>query len=657
MRVHTDIRRLPDFQHTVVTIGSFDGVHTGHRRIIERVISLARKQGTASVVITFDPHPRTVLGQAGAGFGLLTTAAEKTALLERTGIDHLVIVPFDAAFAAQSAQEYVEAFLIEHFHPHTVVIGYDHRFGADRRGDIAFLQQYAASGAFQVVEIPPQEVDDITVSSSKIRRAVEQADFRTANHLAGSYYLITGKVVRGNQIGATIGFPTANMEVEAPYKLIPPEGIYAAFVTTPAGRYSGMLYIGKRPTIDGNGERRIEVNILDFEGDLYEKEIQAEVVDFIRSDKKLDGLEALQQQINEDKKAIVARLEQEKKPEVAIVILNYNTRKHLEQYLPSVVAHSAGARIVVADNGSPDDSLDFLRQHYPDIELLDLKQNYGFAEGYNQALRQVKADYYVILNSDVEVTSGWLWPIIECMEAQPDIAIAQPKILAEQRRSRFEHAGASGGWIDLLGYPFCRGRMFTHVEEDTGQYDDAAPCFWAAGAAFFIRGELYHNFGGFDGDFFAHNEEIDLCWRVKRAGYSVWCFPQSVVYHLGGGTLGYESPRKAFLNFRNSLFSLIKNDTPVRLWWVLPSRLLLDGVAAGMYLFKRQPAMIKAVWDAHISFYKYFGRTLRKRRETASLVEKYRRHHDSTAQEGRYNGSVVFAHYIRRIKEFYKLKS
>jgi GT2 family glycosyltransferase len=341
---------------------------------------------------------------------------------------------------------------------------------------------------------------------------------------------------------------------------------------------------------------------------------------------------------------------------IAIVILNYNTRRHLEKYLPSVLEHSAGARVIVADNGSPDDSVDFLRAHYPNVQLLDLKQNYGFAEGYNQALRQIEADIYVILNSDVAVTAGWLQPITEAMQKDPGMAVVQPKILAweaPEKRSpsaMFEYAGAAGGWMDLLVYPFCRGRIFTHREADQGQYDRPQECFWAAGAAFFIRADLYHAFGGFDGDYFAHNEEIDLCWRLKRAGYSVWCLPQSVVYHLGGGTLEYESPRKVFLNFRNSLYSLVKNESFWTLLWLLPARFLLDGVAGARFAAKGQWKAIWAIVRAHFSFYNNFGKTLQKRREAAQNIEKYR--FGPANNVGVFRKSAIVAYYLRRRKTF-----
>jgi riboflavin kinase/FMN adenylyltransferase len=657
MLVHTHLNALPTFRRTIITIGSFDGVHVGHRHILRQMVQMARERGLESVAITFDPHPRTVLQQPDQSFRLLTSTAEKIELLAQTGLDHAVFAPFTTEFSQLSAQQYVEEFLLRLFQPAVIVIGYDHRFGHDRTGDLSFLKPYSIHSGFELIEIPAQTVDEIAVSSSKIRRAIEQADINSANKLLSHPFVLKGRVVLGDQLGRTIGFPTANLQLNDRYKLIPPNGIYAAKVKLANNeRYDAMLYIGDRPTVDGSRERRIEVNILRFSGDLYDQILTVEVIDYIRGDKKLPDLAALQAQIAADQVAIEARLTQENAlSQVAIVILNYNTRQHLLEYLPSVIEHSQGARIVVADNGSPDDSIAVVRSHFPDVELLDLKENTGFADGYNRALAQVQAEYYVILNSDVLVTPRWLDPILSAMHENPKIAVAQPKILAEKRRQRFEHAGAAGGWIDTLGYPFCRGRIFTHVEEDTGQYDQAAACFWAAGAAFFVRADLFHRFGGFDGDFFAHNEEIDLCWRLKRAGYSVWCFPQSVVYHLGGGTLDYDNPRKAYLNFRNSLFSIVKNAKRGRFIWLIPARLLLDGVAAVMYFTKGQWGHIKAIWDAHQSFFSGWKSMLKKRREIVALIERERI--GPPDMTGVYNGSIVFMHYLRRIKAFSRLRT
>ncbi|MBL7807394.1 MAG: riboflavin biosynthesis protein RibF [Saprospiraceae bacterium] len=684
MRVFTDLSTLPAFQNAVITIGSFDGVHQGHRRILEQVKNLASQIGGESVIITFDPHPRTVLNPADKGFKLLTTTTEKIALLRDIGIDHVVVAPFSEAFARQSAAEYVESFLIRYFQPKFIVIGYDHRFGSGREGDISYLKKYESAAGFQVIEISAQEVDEITISSSKIRKALESADVVLANRLLGHPFSFNGRVVEGSRIGRTIGFPTANLELEDPHKIHLPEGIYAARVeTNPAA-----LYIGSRPTLSPNGKRVIEVHLIDFEGDLYGANITVDVLDYIRPDKKLENLDTLREQISADKTEILHRLQAMERPAmqshpvspmtydapqedkqlplvhhvVAIVILNYNTRRHLEQYLPSVVAYSQGAAIVVADNGSPDDSISFLQKHYPQITLLDLQQNWGFAEGYNRALQQVSADYYVILNSDVQVAPGWLEPVLKALKEDSALAVAQPKILAWRPDAgalhptepyQFEYAGAAGGWIDRLGYPFCRGRIFSQRELDYGQYDDPQECFWAAGAAFFIRADLYHQFGGFDGDYFAHNEEIDLCWRLKRAGYRVACIPDSVVWHLGGGTLEYENPRKVFLNFRNSLYSLLKNEPWSKLLWLLPARLLLDGLAGARFAAKKQYQAIWAIVRAHFSFYQNLSEVLIKRKHVALTIEKHRIGPET--RQGIYPGSIILAHYLRRVKKFVQL--
>jgi riboflavin kinase/FMN adenylyltransferase len=657
MHIHYDLAALPVFRYAVVTIGSFDGVHTGHQRILNRVADLARQCGGESVVLTFEPHPRTVLRPQDDHFRLITTTTEKLALLAQTGVDHTVLVPFSAAFAEQSPLEYVLDFLVHHFHPRYIVIGYDHRFGKNRAGDIHFLRQLAPEHGYEVVEIPAQEIEHIAISSTKIRQAIESADVAHANRLLGHPFSFSGTVVEGKQIGRTIGFPTANVHINDPHKLIPPPGIYAAVARCAQGLFNAMLYIGNRPTIQNDHRgQTIEVNLLNFHGDLYGQNLYVDVHDFIRPDKTLNGLAELQAQIEQDKTAIQQRLTPHSPnptphtPKTAVVILNYNTRQHLETFLPSVVEHSHGARIVVADNGSPDDSIAFLQATYPDVEVLDLKENHGFAQGYNAALQQVDADIYVVLNSDVAVTAGWMQPILDAMAKDPTIAVAQPKILTWHEKDRFEYAGAAGGWIDYLGYPFCRGRIFNQRETDQGQYDTPQRCFWAAGAAFFIRAELYHAFGGFDSDYFAHNEEIDLCWRLQRAGYSVWCFPQSVVYHLGGGTLAYESPRKVYLNFRNSLFSLLKNEPWEKLMWLIPARLLLDGLAAARFLAKGQFAAIRAILQAHFSFYAQWYKTLEKRQAAKNVIEKHRIGPEE--RRGIYKGSIVFAHYARRIMRY-----
>lgn len=273
--------------------------------------------------------------------------------------------------------------------------------------------------------------------------------------------------------------------------------------------------------------------------------------------------------------------------DLAIVILNYNTCHLLNTYLPSVVKHSKDCRIIFVDNASKDESVKFVQENYPQIEVIQLEENYGFTGGYNRALKQIDAKYYCLLNTDVEVTQGWIEPIINLMQSDEKIAVCQPKLLSYTEKNKFEYAGAAGGFIDYLGYPFCVGRIFDKIEEDKGQYDQIREIFWASGAAFFIRSELYHKFGGLDENYFAHFEEIDLCWRLKNAGYKIFYNPHSTVYHLGGGTLNKTSPFKTYLNFRNSLLTLYKNLPENKVDSILRKRKILDFIAALTFLFKR----------------------------------------------------------------------
>ncbi|HEX7848013.1 MAG TPA: glycosyltransferase family 2 protein [Chitinophagaceae bacterium] len=294
-------------------------------------------------------------------------------------------------------------------------------------------------------------------------------------------------------------------------------------------------------------------------------------------------------------------------PKIAVVILNWNGKKFLEQFLPSVVTFSVtNAEIIVADNGSTDDSVAFIEQAYATVRVIRLNQNYGFAKGYNEALKQIQADYYVLLNSDVEVTKDWLLPMTALLNADAGIAACQPKILSYQHKNMFEYAGAAGGWIDKYGYPFAKGRIFDVCEEDNGQYDQAEPIFWASGAALFIRSAVFHEVGGFDEFFFAHQEEIDLCWRIQLAGHKIYACPTSVVYHIGGGTLPKGNSKKTWLNFRNNRIMLSKNLPWQRKLWVMPFRNLLDAVSAWKGLLSGDTGYFVAVIKAHVSFVKWW---------------------------------------------------
>lgn len=304
----------------------------------------------------------------------------------------------------------------------------------------------------------------------------------------------------------------------------------------------------------------------------------------------------------------------------AVIILNWNGEKYLDQFLPSVVKYSNGEAIsvVVADNGSTDNSVNLIRTHYPSIRVIELNQNYGFAEGYNQAIRLVEADYVVLLNSDVEVTANWLNPMLDYLDSHPEIAACQPKIRAYNNRTHFEHAGAAGGMMDKLGYPFCRGRIVGYVEEDNGQYDTICNIFWATGACMLIRRKAYIDNGGLDADFFAHQEEIDLCWRLLCRGYKIVCLPQSVVYHVGGASLSYQNPRKTYLNFRNNLLLLYKNLPEKKLWQIMIIRFIMDYAAALQFLLTGQWQNFRMVFRSRRDFLKMKKRFATKRSDNLS---------------------------------------
>ena len=286
----------------------------------------------------------------------------------------------------------------------------------------------------------------------------------------------------------------------------------------------------------------------------------------------------------------------------SVIILNWNGAEMLKRYLPSVVAHTKGAEIIVADNGSTDNSLEVLAKEFPGVQTIVLDKNYGFAEGYNRAIAQVESEYVVLLNSDVEVTDGWLDPVLAYLDAHSDVAAVQPKVRSWLRRTHFEHAGAAGGYLSKLYFPYCRGRVLWHVEEDKGQYDTEAEVDWTSGACMCVRTKVYKECGGLDAAFFAHMEEIDLCWRMRNAGWRLVCLPQSVVYHLGGGALSYESPRKTYLNHRNNLLMIYKNKQHA--CGVLFVRGILDYAAACFYLLQGRFGAFKAVFQARRDYRK-----------------------------------------------------
>ena len=324
--------------------------------------------------------------------------------------------------------------------------------------------------------------------------------------------------------------------------------------------------------------------------------------------------------------------------DIAIVILNWNGSELLKRFLPSVLKNSAQARIYVIDNGSTDNSVEVLQSDFKDVQVIALDKNYGYAGGYNEGLKSVKESILCLLNSDVRVEGNWIEPITDLFK-NPEIGIIQPKILDEKNPEVFEYAGAAGGFIDFLGYPYCRGRLFSHIEKDRGQYDDEIPVFWATGACLFIRNELFKKLKGFDERYFAHQEEIDLCWRAQRIGHQVWYTSKSKVFHLGGSTLSNANPFKTQLNFRNSLLNIVKNSENQLLWLIIGARLILDGVAGLFFLIQGKPKHTLAIIKAHFQFYSRFRTYFSERTNSFNTTVKPAKR------------AIVFDYYIRGYKK------
>ncbi|WP_261387683.1 glycosyltransferase family 2 protein [Chitinophaga pinensis] len=332
-------------------------------------------------------------------------------------------------------------------------------------------------------------------------------------------------------------------------------------------------------------------------------------------------------------------------PSVAVVILNWNGRSFLEKFLPSVCGSTYGnLQLYVADNASTDDSVAFVREKFPQVSIIQNPTNDGFAGGYNMALQHVKADIYVLLNQDVEVEPGWIEPVVAQMVRDHHVAACQPKLRFYHNKQEFEYAGAAGGWMDILGYTFCRGRILYTTELDEGQYNDAQDIFWATGAALFIRSACFHEVGGFDASFFAHMEEVDLCWRLKRAGYRICYCPDSIVYHVGGGSLPQGNPRKLYLNFRNNLMMLWKNLHPADRWIVLSQRFFLDLLAAVKSLVAGKPADMKAIFKAYMDY--------RRWRRTYKLSSDRLPQKRLLELSGVFHGIMIWRYYFLNRKTF-----
>lgn len=329
--------------------------------------------------------------------------------------------------------------------------------------------------------------------------------------------------------------------------------------------------------------------------------------------------------------------------EIAVVILNWNGAKLLEQFLPSVVRYSEIANVYVIDNASTDTSIALLKNSFPTVTIIKNQENFGFAKGYNEGLKNIHEPYLALVNSDIEVTENWLEPILETFKNERNTAIIQPKILDYNKKTHFEYAGAAGGFIDQYGYPFCRGRIFTSIEEDLGQYNDEREIFWASGACFFIRNSVYKELEGFDERFFAHQEEIDLCWRSFNSNYITKYTPKSLVYHVGGATLDKANPRKTYLNFRNSLFLLTKNLPNNKLVPILFSRMILDGIAGFQFLIQLKFSHFVAILKAHFSFYIHF-------------LHFYRLRQLDSRKKYFFTKSIVYSFFVKKNKKFSQIE-
>lgn len=329
---------------------------------------------------------------------------------------------------------------------------------------------------------------------------------------------------------------------------------------------------------------------------------------------------------------------------IAILILNWNGKSLLEVFLPSVIKYSAGHDIYVVDNASSDNSIDYIKNNHPKVKTIEFTENYGYTGAYNRAVKEIKTDVFCFLNSDVAVTKNWLSPIIECFEKQTNVAIIQPKILDQKDANKFEYAGAGGGFIDRLGYPYCRGRIFNSIEDDNGQYDDTKDIFWASGACFFVRSKVFNLLGGFDADFFAHMEEIDLCWRAYNRGFNIKYVGNSTVLHVGGATLNASNPKKTYFNFRNSLYTLTKNAKGTLLFLII-LRLILDGIAGVHFLIKGKPKHTWAIIKAHGSFYTKLQGLLKFRR-----INTQKKTYSSV-------NSIVWNYFVLKISKFSKLNN
>lgn len=651
MNVHYGVDELPQIHNAVITVGSYDGIHQGHRQILSRLVDLAREIDGESVLITFHPHPRKVV-YPDDRLDLLHTLEEKKEAVEALGIDHLVVIPFSKEFSQQTPESYIKDFLVDKFHPYFIVIGYDHRYGRERKGDIELLKKHQQEYGFQVMEIEKHEIDHIAISSTKTRNALLNGDVETAHSYLSYPYHLSGTVQKGDQIGRTIGYPTANIEVDEEDKLIPGDGIYAVTVDVKGQHHKGMLYIGNRPSLEQSSAKKIEVHIFGFHQDIYGEKIRVTFFKKTREDEKYASLQELKSALDQDKKEVLSFFAGQENPLVTLAILNYNGKNYLEKYLPSMRESSILHRwkLLIIDNHSDDGSVDFVRENYPETDIIEVGENLGFTGGYNYGLKDVDTKYIAIVNSDIEATPEWMDPLIEALDSDATLGSVQPKIKSLRQKELFEYAGACGGFMDSLGYPYCRGRIFDTLEEDKGQYDNPMDVDWTSGAAMIVRSELFHELDGFDEDYFAHMEEIDLCLRMHALGFKCRVIPKSKVYHWGGGTLGYDNPRKVYYNFRNSLYTLFKNENGRSLLWKLPIRLVLDGVAGVRFLLQGNISALWAVFRSHMALYAQLPRLMAKRR-----LIKRTKSYIGRKPEGKKIFSIVVDYFLRGRKKYSEL--
>jgi len=652
---------LPEFRKPVVAIGAFDGFHQGHQKLLTRLLDSAHELGGQSILLTFHPHPRLILDPADRQFCLLSTPDEKISLLEQTGLDFLVIAPFDYSFSMMLPGEYVEEFLIAKFKPFKIIAGEDHRFGRNGTGDGKVLTEYALQGHFLFEEVGHQQHKGAPVSSTRIRNLILASRIEEANELLGRSYSFKGSVIAGDRVGRELGYRTANLTRYGDSKLLPPNGSYAAFCRLGGSTYEAMLYIGMRETVSpGSIQRSVEVHILDFNQDVYGQEMIVELVSFLRADMVFQSKAELVKNIRLDEKNTRRALLKERlrtnvsSPRVALVLLNYNGQKLLEKFLPGLCKNTpSGCKLYVIDNGSSDNSVVYLQHYFPEITVIKLLNNYGFASGYNKGIAQIDADYFALINSDVDVTSDWITPLMDIMRKDPLVFAIQPKIKALNAPDQFEYAGGAGGFVDLLRYPFCRGRIIDFIEMDQGQYDGTDEVFWASGAAMIVKGVVYKALGGFDDDYFAHQEEIDLCWRMKRLGGKILACSDSEVFHLGGGTLDYDHPRKVYLNFRNNLSTLFKNEHWPNLLYIIPMRLVLDMLIAVSYLLKGRWQVFYKIVHAYVLAIINTLYLVHKKNQTDQLIAELRLGPFRT--KGILQSSIFLQFYIAGNKIFSKI--